>query len=262
MAKAALRDLEWLGLDWDDEPLLQSTGIERFRAALAALERTGSTYPCVCTRADVRAAQSAPQQGDREVRYPGTCRGEFRNRDHARASSGRDAGMRFIVPAGPVGVEDGFAGSHCFDVEAAVGDFLVARRDGSPAYQLAVVVDDAAQGVTEVLRGDDLLPSAARQKLLQQALDLESPRWLHVPLVVDAGGRRLAKRADDLSLAALREGGTDPRAIVAWVARHSGLEVEARVSARECLTEFTLEQVPAQPVVLDGATVAQLKMAR
>jgi glutamyl-tRNA synthetase len=159
-------------------------------------------------------------------------------------------------------VRDGFAGEHCFDVEREVGDFLVARRDAEPAYQLAVVVDDAEQGVTEVVRGDDLLASTARQILLQQALGLPHPQWLHVPLVVDATGRRLAKRTDDLSLAALRHGGTDPRAIVAWAARISGLDNQARLSTADCLPDFDLGRVPRDPVVLDETTVGELRAAR
>jgi len=262
MADAALEDLEWLGLDWDGPPHLQSTGTERFAAALDVLRSRERIYPCVCTRADVRAALSAPQQGDREVRYPGTCRGRFENVAEARRRTGREPGLRFEVEAAPVEIRDGFAGMHEFDVAREVGDFLVARRDGSPAYQLAVVVDDAAQGVTEVLRGDDLLPSAARQWLLQRALAVPSVAWFHVPLVVDSDGRRLAKRADDLSLATLREGGTDPRAIVAWAARNSGLDVLERVSATECVVRFDLARVPHRPVVLDGGTVDWLRTAK
>ena len=114
-----------------------------------------------------------------------------------------------------------------------MGDFLIAKRDKAPAYQLAVVVDDHAQGVTEVLRGADLLPSAARQWHVQKALGLAHPAWFHVPLVTDASGRRLAKREADLSLAELRAGGTDPRAIVAWAARSAGLAVGERVTPPE-----------------------------
>ncbi len=262
MAEAAIRDLEWLGLDWDETPLVQSTGAERFAAALEELRVSGRTYPCVCSRADIRAAQSAPQLGDHESRYPGTCRGRFPSLASARAAAGRDPGVRFTVPETPVVFEDGFAGKQSFTVARDIGDFLVARRDGAPAYQLAVVVDDHAQGVTEVLRGDDLLASTARQWLLQQALAIPSPAWFHVPLVVDSEGRRLAKRADDLSVASLRDGGTDPRAIIAWVAQQSGLPVTERVTAAECVVEFDLRRVPRQPVTLSPDTVATLRATR
>lgn len=263
LCAATLTDLTWLGLDWDGPERLQSTGLERYRAALSSLGPW--LYPCVCSRAELRVAQHAPQQGDVEPRYPGTCRDRFPDLAAAEAATGRPPGLRFRVPEGQIPLIDGFAGPFTHDVAAEVGDFLVGRRDGSPAYQLAVVVDDAADGVNEVLRGDDLLPSTPRQYLLQQALALPSPTWFHVPLVVDANGRRLAKRADDLSLAALREGGTDPRAIVAWAARSAGIPgvtAKDRPTPRECLGGFSLGTLPKDPVILDGPTVAGLRAAR
>jgi glutamyl-tRNA synthetase len=245
---AALRDLEWLGCDWDGPWTLQSNGTERLRTAVDKLIGRGLTYPCTCSRADVRAALSAPQQGSKEMRYPGTCFGRYESLAQAEQVSGRPAALRFRVPPGKVEIEDGFRGSATFDVQEEVGDFVVARRDHLPAYQLAVVVDDAAQGVTEVHRGEDLLPSAARQRHLRCALGLPEPACFHLPLVVDGSGRRLAKRCDDVSLAALRERGTDPRAIVAWVARSAALDVPARVSAAEVTPHFVLERVPHSPV--------------
>jgi glutamyl-tRNA synthetase len=244
----ALRDLEWLGCDWDGAWTLQSHGIDRLRAAVDELVRQGLTYPCTCTRSDVRAALSAPQQGSTETRYPGTCRGRYASLAHAEQSSGRAATLRFRVPPGKVEVRDGFCGSSIFDVQQEVGDFVVARRDHVPAYQLAVVVDDAAQGVTEVHRGEDLLPSTARQAHLRRALGLPEPAFFHLPLVVDGTGRRLAKRCDDVSLASLRERGTDPRTIVAWVARSAALEVPSRIAASEVTPLFCLERVPHSPV--------------
>ena len=262
LADAALRDLEWLGIDWDGVPYVQSSGRERLQCVLSALLESGQAYPCVCTRADVRAAASAPHRDDREVRYPGTCRGRFASVAQARRQTGKPAAVRFTVAEGSVRVADGFAGEHEFDVQQVIGDFPIARRDGVPAYQLAAVVDDAAQGVTEVLRGDDLLPSAARQMCLQRALGLPIPRWFHVPLVQDEAGRRLAKRADDASLAALRAAGADPRAIVGWVAATAGMRVAARVAARECTAVFQLEAVPREPVRLDAGTLIGLFAAR
>jgi glutamyl-tRNA synthetase len=252
LADAALRDLEWLGLDWDGEVLVQSTG----------LEQRGLVYACICSRADIRTLQSAPQQGVSETRYPGTCRGRFSSLAQAEQLSGREAGLRFAVPPGEVTIVDGFAPPLVCDVQQQVGDFLVARRDKSPAYQLSVVVDDAYQGVTEVFRGEDLLPSTARQWHLQRALGLGHPRWLHVPLVLDVTGRRLAKRADDLALARLRGGGTDPRAIVAWAAHSSGQVCPERVTASELAAEFRLSAVPHRPVCLSPAQVAALAAAR
>ncbi len=260
MVEAALRDLEWLGLDWDGPVELQSEGLEQIRAAATDLLERGLAYPCVCTRGELRAA-SAPHAGEGELRYPGTCRGRFDSLETAESRSGRPAGVRFRVPAGTVKIRDGFAPPLSVDVEAEVGDFLIGRRDGTPAYQLAVVVDDARQGVTEVLRGDDLMPSTARQWHLQCALGLPHPEWFHVPLVTDAGGRRLAKRADDLSLSELRETGVDPRVVVSWAARSAGLDVPKRIVAGEVISIMDLTLLPREPVRLEPETVARLKGA-
>lgn len=262
MSLAALRDLEWLGLDWDGPAHVQSSGMGEISAAAARLERAGLAYACVCSRGDVRSAQSAPQQGESEPRYPGTCRGKFSSLSSAQSESGKSPGLRLRVSEAPVAVHDLLLGARSFDVQAEVGDFLIAKRDGAPAYQLAVVVDDARQGVTEVVRGEDLLASAARQLLLQQALGLPSVRYCHVPLVVDAGGRRLAKRHDDLSLSELRAGGTDPRAIVGWAARSCDLDCAERCLPREALADFGLEKLPRAPVVVSPDTLAALRAAR
>jgi glutamyl-tRNA synthetase len=261
-ADAALADLEWLGLDWDGEPLLQSTEIERQNAAISALIAAGKAYPCVCSRGDIRSAQSAPHAGSVEPRYPGTCRGRFASFEAAERVSGRAAGARLLVPEGNISIADGVCGTSSWDVARDVGDFLIAKRDKAPAYQLAVVVDDAAQGVTEVLRGDDLLPSAARQWHVQKALGLAHPAWFHVPLVSDEQGRRLAKREADLSLAELRAGGTDPRAIVAWAANSAGMSVGERVTAREASSLFALERLPREALRLTREALEALKHAR
>ncbi|MFC1641156.1 tRNA glutamyl-Q(34) synthetase GluQRS [Myxococcota bacterium] len=257
-----LQDLEWLGLDWSEKPMVQSQEAERFAAAIQRVLRDGLAYACVCTRGDLRTVQSAPQQGVTELRYPGTCRGRFASVPEALRVSGRAPGVRFLTSPGSCRIIDGFAGPLDCDVAAEIGDFLIARRDGAPAYQLAVVVDDARQGVTEVLRGDDLLPSAARQWHLQRALGLPHPVWIHVPLVVDGCGRRLAKRSDSMSLAALRNQGVDPRAIVAWAARSAGHIVPNRVTAQEMVAEFRLGQVPHAAVVVGPAEISALQAER
>jgi glutamyl-tRNA synthetase len=250
MVEQALEDLAWLGLDWDGEVLVQSQGAHRLDEAVQSLLTRGLAYPCVCTRAEIAASQSAPQEGvARELRYPGTCRDRFDSLADAERATGRSPAVRLRVEPGRIRVDDGFAGSCTFEVEQEVGDFPVARRAGAAAYQLAVVVDDAHAGVNEVVRGDDLLPSAARQILVQRALGLPHPRWFHVPLVVDEGGRRLAKRTDALALAELRAQGVDPRRIVAWIAQRSGLTVEGPVGAQECIDRFDLARVPKTPVV-------------
>ena len=257
MVDATLRDLEWLGLDWDGDVVVQSRGAERFDAEVAGLMKRGLAYPCVCTRAEIAASQSAPHAGE-EVRYPGTCRGRFASIEEAESKSGRPACVRLVAREGRVRIDDRFAGTFDFDVQRAVGDFPIARKAGAAAYQLAVVVDDALAGVTEVLRGDDLLPSAARQLLVQEALGLAHPAWYHVPLVVDEGGRRLAKRTDALALANLREQGVDPRKLVGWIAQRSGIDRANTASAREILHAFDLRRVPKAPIVCGANLPAEL----
>ena len=251
---AALRDLEWLGLDWDGAPLIQSSGLPRLSATIAELVELGLAYPCTCTRGDIRNAQSAPQQGVSEPRYPGTCRGRYASVAEAEAQSGRPAGIRVRVPDEPIEFVDRLAGPQRFDVQAEVGDFLIARRNGAPAYQLAVVVDDAFQGITEVVRGNDLLSSTARQIVLERALGLTEPVWMHLPLVVDASGRRLAKREAALGLAELRENGVDPRGVVAFAARASGMRVDELVTPREALAAYTSSAIPTSEVSLTSAS--------
>jgi len=252
MTDAALRDLEWLGIDWDGEMVLQSVGAERFDECVRGLIEAGKAYPCVCTRAEIAASQSAPHApesgGEREMRYPGTCRGKFRSIEEAERASGRSPCVRLIARPGTIEIEDGFAGAFACDVQAEVGDFPIARKAGAAAYQLAVVLDDARAGVNEVVRGDDLLPSAARQYLVQEALGLPHPAWFHVPLVVDEAGKRLAKRTDSVALAALRERGVDPRRLIGWIASRSGMHVSA-ATARELLPAFDIRRVPREPVM-------------
>jgi len=249
-ADAILRDLEWLGLEWDGPVLTQSSRVEALRESVRSLLETGRAYPCVCTRSDVLSAQGAPQIGVAEPRYPGTCRGRFESVAEAERTSGKPAGVRFMVPDGVTRVVDRFAPAIAVDVQAEVGDFIIERKGGIPSYQLAVVLDDAAQGVTDVVRGDDLLASTARQMLLQDALGLWKPETFHVPLVLDGMGRRLAKRADDVSLAELAQRGVDPRKIVAWAARTSGVEGVQSATPPEIVSAFSMAKVPHTSVML------------
>jgi len=258
MTDQVLRDLEWLGLDWDGDVVLQSRAPERFDDAVRKLLALGAAYPCTCTRKEIESAQSAPHAGEEKGRYPGTCRGRFASIEQAERSTGRSPAVRLRVPPGRVRIDDGFAGPFESDVEREVGDFPIARREGAAAYQLAGVIDDARAGVTEVLRGDDLLPSTARQWLVQEALGLPHPRWFHVPLVVDEGGRRLAKRTDALALAQLREAGVDARAVVAWIARRSGIADAEPCRAGELIRAFDLARVPRTPVTCGPRELEEL----
>lgn len=261
MIDATARDLEWLGLDWDGEIEIQSADPTRYDAAVRELLERGLAYPCVCSRKEIEAAQSAPHASSEpheKSRYPGTCAGRWRTLEEAERASGRPAAVRLKVAPGEIALHDDFAGPFRSNPAHEVGDFPIARRAGAPAYQLAVVVDDARAGVTEVVRGDDLLPSAARQWLVQRALSLPHPRWWHVPLVTDAQGRRLAKRSDDLALAELRSRGVRPERVVGWVARRSGMRDVGESSAGELVSRFDMKNVPREAVVVDAGALAEL----
>jgi glutamyl-tRNA synthetase len=259
-------ELRWLGLDWDEGPDVggargpyrQSERRAVYASALAALREAGLAYPCFCSRAEIAAASQAPHgAGDEGPRYPGTCRA-LSAREIAARSARRAPSWRFRVPEGPVRFRDGLHGERAFDVAAEVGDFVVARADGVPAYQLAVVVDDAAMEIAEVVRGDDLLPSTARQILLYRALGLAAPRFAHVPLVTGEDGARLAKRHGAVSIGELRERGADPRAVVALLASLSGLGAGRPVSPRDLAPGFAISRVPERAVSVTARMLAAL----
>lgn len=241
------RDLEWLGLDWDGPEWIQSEQVSGIQAAAARLLEQGDAYPCVCSRGDI-AAVSAPHAGEATARYPGTCRDVFASVEDAERRTGKLAGVRARTASREWEFEDLVYGPQRSNVAEQVGDFLILRRDKIPAYQLAVVVDDARQGVTHVVRGQDLLDSTARQLLLYAALGLRPPTFCHVPLVVDDAGVRLAKRTAGLSLRELRERGVDPRRIVQWVARGLGMDATELVTPRELVAAFDLARMPRTPV--------------
>lgn len=245
-AAQALEDLRWLGLDWDGEPVVQTRRLAVYEAALARLRAAERVYPCTCSRADVERAASAPHAEHEGPVYPGTCA----VRRAAEAVAGPQAWRFRVGPRSP-GFHDGLRGWTAVDLRAVGGDFVVWKAAGMPAYQLAVVVDDAAQGVTEVVRGDDLVPSTPRQLLLYEALGLAPPRFVHVPLVVGPDGRRLAKRHGDTRLSALRAAGVAPEALLGLLAWSCGWQPRpAPVGARDLLGRFTLESVPREPFVL------------
>jgi glutamyl-tRNA synthetase len=243
-AEAAIEDLRWLGIRWQEgpdkggpfAPYVQSRRRATYLAAWRKLLRRGYIYPCRCSRKDLETALGAPHERvtaaghgslgkmdllDDEPIYPGTCR---RLEGHAPQLSGPTVSdvetpdgfnWRFRVPDGePVVFEDGNLGVQSFTAGEDFGDFVVWRRDGVPSYQLACVADDATMGITEVVRGADLLKSTARQILLNRALGFDNPLWYHCRLVVDHNGRRLAKRHDSLSLRAMRQRGLTPMNIL------------------------------------------------
>jgi glutamyl-tRNA synthetase len=259
-AQQALDDLRWLGLDWDEgpdvggpqQPYVQSQRLPLYAAALARLQASEQVYPCTCTRSDVAAAASAPHVGHEGPRYPGTCRDRRAADAEALAKSGQPFAWRFRATDQSRQLVDLVAGRQTCNVARELGDFVVGKTDGTPAYQLAVVVDDHAMGITEVLRGDDLLPSAFRQLELYDALGYSPPSFAHVPLVVGPDGRRLAKRHGDSRLATLRQQGVAPEGLVGMLAWSCGLTPsQAPCQPSELLPGFSLASLPRQPWVFE-----------
>ncbi len=217
--EGCLASLGWLGLDWDGPVRRQSSDLSPYRAAMARLGERKLVFRCDLSRKDVRLAASAPHAADGEIRYEPSLRPGPESFGFADAL----ANHRLLVEEGPEAVTDELLGPRSFNPGLEAGDFLVWTKGGVPSYQLAVTVDDRAQGVTDVVRGDDLLASAARQAILHRHLGGEPPRWWHLPLVLDHEGRRLAKRSGDLSLAALRARGVRRERVLGFLAFRSGL---------------------------------------
>jgi glutamyl-tRNA synthetase len=256
-AEEALTDLRWLGLDWDGEPVIQTARLPHYAAALEELKRRELVYPCTCTRSDIAAAASAPHAGD-EVTYPGTCAHRRAADAPGLAAAGKAFAWRFRVTDSPP-FTDLFAGEVRIDLTQIGGDFVVWKNAGAPAYQLAVVVDDSAMGVTEVVRGDDLIPSTPRQLLLYRALGCASPRFAHIPLVVGEDGRRLAKRHGDTRLSALRAAGVAPEALVGSLAWSCGWQDRPTpVAPRELVPRFRLDAIPTRPFVLTAELLKRI----
>lgn len=250
--RAMLDDLAWLGLDWDEGPerpvvhgpYLQSQRTGLYRAALQELQARGRVYPCACSRRDVALASQAPHGA--EPVYPQTCRGLDPGRVRAVAAAHkRLVSWRFATEPGVWSFDDRGAGTVTEDVSQEVGDFVVWRADDVPAYQLAVVVDDITMGVTEVVRGDDLLSSTARQLCLYDALGAPAPAFAHLGLVLSQDGERMAKRLGSLSIAGLRGQGVDPGRLMGRLAESLGVRgAEAGQGVRAWAERFVWEGVP------------------
>lgn len=265
-ADQILEDLRWLGIDWDEGPdvggpfgpYVQSMREELYERLLETLDRDGRLYPCYCSRAELAAVASAPHGLPSEgPSYPGICR-TLSNEERAAKAAVKTPSVRFRVLDREVGFFDEIAGMQIFSAGAG-GDFVVKRADGLYAYQLAVVADDAAMGITDVLRGADLLDSTPRQLLLYEAIGRPAPRFAHVPLLLDAEGRRLSKREGSVMVAEMRSAGAKPETIVGWLAYWSGLSDRPEpVRASELVHSFELSKVPREPVAVTASALREL----
>ena len=232
LAQQAIDDLRWLGFIWDEAPLYQSDRSEIYREALDRLTAAGHIYPCFCTRAQLMSL-AAPNLGDTQVVYSRAC-AALTPEEAAERAKTRAPAMRLRVPDEDVSFCDGLYGPQTENLERDCGDFILRRSDGLYGYQLAVVVDDALTGVTEVVRGRDILSATPRQLYLQRLLGYPQPEYVHIPLLVDAEGRRLAKRDRDLDLSALSQRFT-PEDILGMLAFSAGLIPENRPMTLEAL---------------------------
>ncbi|MEM1108421.1 MAG: tRNA glutamyl-Q(34) synthetase GluQRS [Planctomycetota bacterium] len=253
-SQQAIDLLTWLGMDWDGEVLYQSHDLSPYETALEKLARQQLTYRCPATRSEILAAASAPHADEHEQRYPGLYRPAPGSPSPA-IPDGAETAVRVIVPDGEIAFVDELLGPQAVDVQQQVGDFIVQTKAGLPSYQLAVVVDDARQGVTDVVRGDDLLRSTARQVFLQKALGLRpTPRYYHVPLVLGEDGHRLAKRHGDTRTVMYREKGVRPERIIGLLARWCGLtEDSTEMNATEFLVAFDWAALPDGPITFTPA---------
>ncbi|MDX1418553.1 MAG: tRNA glutamyl-Q(34) synthetase GluQRS [Rubricoccaceae bacterium] len=261
-AEQQMEEARWLGLDWDEgpgcggpnAPYWQSERSAHYEAALQRLAEAGRLFPCRRSRRDLAALATAPHGHGGLPPYPARWRprrlpsGWF---EAHQAAARPDAALRFRVDEAPVTFEDRVQGTVTEDVAATVGDVVLQRRDGVFAYQLAVVVDDLAMGITEVVRGADLLDSTARQVQLVQALGGTPPAYAHLPLAVNAAGEKLSKRDGSLTLSALRDGGSAPQAVVGWLAHALGLlDAPRAVPPAALVAAFAWARVQPMPIVV------------
>lgn len=241
-------DLLWLGLNWDREQIPQSRRTAAYAVQFERLADMELVYPCYCTRGELHAA-SAPHASDGRVLYAGTCRNLT---EAQRAEKTKKPAWRLTVPDKSYGFTDGLQGLFSENLAAECGDFIIRRADGVYAYQLAVVTDDGEGGITQVVRGMDLLDSTPRQLYLYELLDLTPPEFFHVPLLVAPDGRRLSKREKDLDMGALRQIYT-PEEILGRLAHLAGLlEKPEKTSAAELVLLFDWKMVKKEPIVLQN----------
>ena len=243
-----IEDLAWLGFTWDEEPLWQSQRSAIYQHYLDELQKQGLIYPCFCTRAQLMASQ-APNLGDTQVVYNRAC-AHLSNEDIARLSQTRSPALRLRVPDAEVTFTDGLFGLQRENLAQDCGDFILRRSDGLFGYQLAVVVDDALSGVNQVVRGRDILSATPRQLYLLEKLGFPAPEYVHIPLLMDHAGRRLAKRDKDLDLSALSRRFT-PEDILGMLAYSAGIIEENRpMTLEQLIPLFSWEKVKRSDIRL------------
>lgn len=252
-AESSLDTLKWLGMDWDSGPFVQSDDLTPYEAAMSVLAAKGAVYPCELTRGEIEAASSAPQEGGpAEVRFPPELRPDAAS--WPREFNEKSTGWRFVVPDAEVAFEDEVAGAQRVRPLDTIGDFAVWTKRGQPSYQLAVVVDDIRHGVTHVVRGDDLLDSAARQTLLYRALGQGAvPAWCHLPLVVGEDGKRLAKRHGDTRVSTYREARVSAERVIGLMGYWCGVcDAPRPMSAAEFVAGFRLATMARERIVFSA----------
>jgi len=260
-AEQSMELLAWLGLDWDEGPLYQAHDLTPYRTALVKLAAAGEVYPCNCTRSEIEAAaRSAPHGDAHDLRYPRTCRPSEKQPIAAEDVDFAGSGWRIRVPEGEQNYEDKFAGPLAFNIDQVVGDFQVWTKGDIPSYQLAVVVDDARQGIDCVVRGSDLASSTPRQLLIYELLGASPrPSYWHVPLVRGDDGRRLAKRHGDTRLQHYKESGLDVRRVIGLLAEWCGIGARRTMTAAEFADAFDISELPTEDVVFHSADDAWLR---
>ena len=243
-----MRDLEWLGLDWDNQPVYQSERTELYAREFARLEERRLVYPCYCNRAE-RLAASAPHRSDGVVIYGGRCR-RLSHTEREELAQTRRPAWRLQVPDEEYAFTDLLQGAYRENLEQSCGDFILRRSDGVYAYQLAVVVDDALMGVNQVVRGQDLLDSTPRQNYIQDLLGYERPRYGHVPLLLAADGRRLAKRDRDQELGQLQQRYTAPELVGRLACMAGLLDRPQAITPRELIPLFSWDKMPKGDITM------------
>ena len=236
-------DLQWLGLSWDGDVVFQSERSDIYEHYFQLLGERGLTYPCYCTRNDILATQ-APHESDGRVVYKGTCR-------HRSPQPDKPAATRLIVPDKTIAFTDGHYGQQTIHLASQVGDFIIRRKDGAWAYQLAVVVDDGLMGINEVVRGRDLLLSSPQQMYVAELLGFVPPRFVHLPLLCNAARQRLSKRDKSLDMGVLRQYKQAPE-VIGLLAYYAGLQsTPASVTPAELAAIFSWEKVPVQDIIVE-----------